>query len=105
MSNLNERLGVPEGDWFDVTGQPEKKPASFYRPCRITHVSSHEAPVSDSIERNATSCQHCTASYGHTVLCPTLNRNIAEAKSAVLSAGDDVRLHSLGVRWSSDQER
>lgn len=68
---------------------------------KIGAVSTVSALAGDALE--ADNCEHCHASYGHTILCPLLNRNIAEAKSAVnsarLSEADNIRLTSLGVRW------
>jgi hypothetical protein len=76
---LNNRLGVPAGNWFELTGEP--------RPVQNIGVASTASVLAgDALE--ADNCIHCHASYGHTILCPILNREAAEAKSAQWNEND-----------------
>jgi hypothetical protein len=66
----------------------------------------HESYTATSTESSLTgygldadNCTHCHAAYGHKILCPLLNRNIAEAQSATLSDADQVRVHAFGIVW------
>lgn len=44
-------------------------------------------------------CSHCGASSGHFSVCPLINREVAEARSAALTEGDTILLRGLGVKW------
>lgn len=44
-------------------------------------------------------CIHCGSRFGHYSVCPLINREVAEARSATLSKGDEIVLYALGVRW------
>ena len=64
----------------------------------VTVTDTHQTPSTSALE--ADNCEHCHASYGHTILCPLLNRNIAEAQSALngsASEQDKVHAHALGI--------
>lgn len=67
------------------------------------HHSTARVHASASVlAHNDNSCKHCTAAWGHTILCPLLNRNVAEAQSAVagkLNVADEHELKALGVIW------
>jgi hypothetical protein len=46
-------------------------------------------------------CPHCQSAQGHTILCPTINRAIAEARSALngnATEQDAILAHALGVK-------
>lgn len=63
----------------------------------FTSASTRSTPVSSGYE--ADNCIHCHAAYGHKILCPLLNRNIAEAQSAVLNKPDADFLKALKITW------
>ena len=47
-------------------------------------------------------CKHCGSSLGHYSVCPLINRETAEAHSAVdngITEADNIRLKGLGVIW------
>lgn len=67
---------------------------------RVARVRVHAA--SNITFDNESKCTHCTAAYGHTILCPSINRNVAEAISAskgVLTPDDVIRASGLGIIW------
>ena len=65
---------------------------SFYRPKqRVTHTDTQSTPAGDSLER--VGCIHCDASYGHTINCPTWNREAAED----IASSDAFFLKSLRI--------
>ena len=90
--SLNNRLGVPDGNWFEFTGEP--------RPVQNIGVAFTASVLAgDALE--ADNCIHCHASYGHTILCPILNRNTAEAISTLngnATERDAILAHALGVK-------
>ena len=63
----------------------------------MRHIEITDA-ITDAQNRGEL-CPHCQSAQGHTILCPTINRAIAEARSARLSEADNIRLTSLGVTW------
>ncbi len=65
---------------------------------RYTATSTASTPACSALQNDG--CEHCHAAYGHTSLCPTLNRNVAETRSTQLSEADTLRLAALGVRWN-----
>lgn len=65
----------------------------------VTVTDTYRTPSTSVLE--ADNCRHCHASYGHKVYCPLLNRNTAEALSALngnASDEDILHAHALGVR-------
>ncbi len=73
---------------FDTVKRAEREapahahlsPSNFYRPTKFGLGSTVETPATSRYE--ADNCEHCHAAYGHTVVCPLLNRAVAEARSA-----------------------
>lgn len=64
----------------------------------VTVTDTHQTPSTAVLE--ADNCEHCHASYGHKIYCPLLNRNTAEAISALngnASKEDILHAHALGV--------
>jgi hypothetical protein len=54
----------------------------FYRPeQRVTHTDTKSTASSSVLEQD--NCIHCHSTYGHTIKCPTLNREAAEELSKV----------------------
>ena len=45
-----------------------------------------------------TACPHCQSKTGHFSFCRTINGTVQEVYN--LSQGDDIILHSLGVKWN-----
>lgn len=65
----------------------------------VTVTDTHRTPSTSVLEGD--NCEHCHASYGHHSHCPLLNRNTAEALSALngnASAEDLLHAHALGVQ-------
>lgn len=65
----------------------------------VTVTDTHRTPTSVVIK--ADNCKHCHAPHGHFIFCPLLNRNVAEAMSALngsASESDIARAHALGVK-------
>ena len=68
--------------------------AGFYRPdkpVRVTTVDSEHTVSGDRLE--TVGCIHCDASYGHTINCPTWNREAAED----IASSDAFFLKSLRI--------
>lgn len=72
----------------------------FYRPVRFDHITVASTPSSvagSALE--ADNCIHCHAPYGHKILCPLLNRTIAEARATVLNKPDADFLKAQHIIW------
>jgi hypothetical protein len=89
-----------------VSGIPETDP-KFYRPAkfsnasvRVTTVDTPSTIAGWAFEGDDTMCPHCDATFGHTILCPLLNRTIAEARSALFTPteADHIQAHALGIQ-------
>jgi hypothetical protein len=63
----------------------------------FTSASTQTSVAGDSLQQD--NCIHCHATYGHKIVCPVINRNVAEAQSVVLSEADKTRAHGLGIIW------
>ena len=53
-------------------------------------------------QNNGGTCRHCGSSLGHYSVCPLINRETAEAHSAVdngITEADSILLKGLGVIW------
>lgn len=48
---------------------------------------------------DADNCTHCHAAYGHKLICPLLNRNVAEAQAATLNKPDADWLKAFNITW------
>ena len=65
----------------------------------VAVTDTHHTSSTSVVE--ADNCEHCHASYGHYVYCPLLNRNTAEALSALsgnASREEVLRAHALGIK-------
>lgn len=76
----------------------ERKQQSFYRPTSFGVGNTPSTPATSRYE--ADNCTHCHASYGHKIYCPLINRETAEALSALngdATEADKVLVRGLGV--------
>lgn len=73
---------------------------NFYRPDQYTAVSTPSSVAGSALEGD--NCIHCHAAWGHKIICPLLNRTIAEAKSATLNTPDAHFLKAQHITWEGD---
>jgi hypothetical protein len=81
-----------------VVEKAERRNQSFYRPTSFGVGNTPSTPATSRYE--ADNCTHCHASYGHKVYCPLINRETAEAISALkgnASEADKIFAHGLGI--------
>ena len=70
-----------------------------------SNIMDSTAIFDDYISEN---CGRCKAGFGHFIWCPLINRNTAEAWSAVselLNASDKIRAKAFGVTFGKSCSR
>ena len=110
FSNLNEDDFYRFSDNLDPDKnqrpQPKLTPDTdgFYRP----QPKPDEYEIQRQRQNAGLACSHCGSSQGHVRICPLINREVAEARSAAdgnLNIPDQHDLKALGVLWAEQEER
>jgi hypothetical protein len=103
FSNFQEDDFYRFSDNLEPRPQPRLKPDTdgFYRPVRLDEYEKQQQR-----QNNSMNCEHCDSSWGHVAICPLLNREVAEARSAadgVLNIPDQHELKSWGILWTTEE--